>query len=124
MLIIWNNRPKLRVWLNTALIVICLVALHAAAPTAAQNLPSLGDGSSRIVSPQMERRIGEAFLRQLHADLPISEDVIIQYYVENHMQNLAQHSQMREALQSVIVVDNPEINAFAAPGGILSLIHI
>ena len=118
---IWNSRPKLRVWLNTALIPICLIALHATAPTAAQNLPSLGDGSSRIVSPQMERRIGEAFLRQLHANLPISEDVIVQYYVENHMQNLAQHSQMREALQSIIVVDNPEINAFAAPGGIIGI---
>ena len=69
----------------------------------------------------MERRIGEAFLRQLHANLPISEDVITQYYIEQHMQNLAQYAQLREPLQSIIVVDNPEINAFAAPGGIIGI---
>ena len=69
----------------------------------------------------MERRIGEAFLRQLHANLPISEDVITQYYIEQHMQNLAQYAQLQEPLQSIIVVDNPEINAFAAPGGIIGI---
>lgn len=102
-------------------ILACLSYLNAAAPTAAQELPSLGDGASRIVSPQMERRIGEAFLRQLHANLPISEDVLVQYFIEQHMHNLAQHAQMRGALQSIIVVDNPEINAFAAPGGIIGI---
>ncbi|GIR63385.1 MAG: hypothetical protein CM15mP68_0510 [Pseudomonadota bacterium] len=37
------------------------------------------------------------------------------------MHNLAQHAQMRGSLQSIIVVDNPEINAFAAPGGIIGI---
>lgn len=100
-----------------ASLLLCLIGSTAAA----QDLPSLGDGASRIVSPQMERRIGEAFLRQLHANLPIAEDVLVQYYVEQHMQSLAQHAQMHEALQSIIVVDNPEINAFAAPGGIVGI---
>ena len=116
-----TRHPKLRALSNAALVFVCLIATQATAPITAQNLPSLGDGSSRIVSPQMERRIGEAFLRQLHANLPISEDAITQYYVEQHMQNLAQYAQMREPLQSIIVVDNPEINAFAAPGGIIGI---
>ena len=47
-------------------------------------------------------------LRQLHANLPISEDVLVQYFIEQHMHNLAQHAQMRGALQSIIVVDNPD----------------
>ena len=55
------------------------------------------------------------------ANLPISEDVLVQYFVEQHMHNLAQHAQMRGSLQSIIVVDNPEINAFAAPGGIIGI---
>ena len=116
-----TRHPGLRVLSNAALLLLCLVMTQATAPATAQNLPSLGDGSSRIVSPQMERRIGEAFLRQLHANLPISEDVITQYYIEQHMQNLAQYAQLREPLQSIIVVDNPEINAFAAPGGIIGI---
>lgn len=116
-----RRHPRLRVLSNAALLVLCLAVTQATAPATAQSLPSLGDGSSRIVSPQMERRIGEAFLRQLHANLPISEDVITQYYIEQHMQNLAQYAQLQEPLQSIIVVDNPEINAFAAPGGIIGI---
>ena len=116
-----KRHPGLRVVSKAALLLLCLALTQATAPVTAQDLPSLGDGSSRIVSPQMERRIGEAFLRQLHANLPISEDVITQYYIEQHMQNLAQYAQLQEPLQSIIVVDNPEINAFAAPGGIIGI---
>lgn len=113
-------RPKLS--LNTLVLILgSLVCTDITNPTWAQELPSLGDGASRMVSPQLERRIGEAFLRQLHANLPISEDVLVQYFVEQHMHNLAQHAQMRGSLQSIIVVDNPEINAFAAPGGIIGI---
>ncbi|MEC8754969.1 MAG: M48 family metalloprotease [Pseudomonadota bacterium] len=113
-------RPKLS--LNTLVLILgSLVCTDIANTTWAQELPSLGDGASRMVSPQLERRIGEAFLRQLHANLPISEDVLVQYFVEQHMHNLAQHAQMRGSLQSIIVVDNPEINAFAAPGGIIGI---
>ena len=113
-------RPKLS--LNTWVLILgSLVCTDITNPTWAQELPSLGDGASRMVSPQLERRIGEAFLRQLHANLPISEDVLVQYFVEQHMHNLAQHAQMRGSLQSIIVVDNPEINAFAAPGGVIGI---
>jgi predicted Zn-dependent protease len=113
-----KQKPSL---LKLALMLCCCTWINTSSQVMAQNLPSLGDGSSRIVSPQMERRIGEAFLRQLHANLPISEDVLVQYFIEQHMQNLAQHAQMREPLQSIIVVDSPEINAFAAPGGIIGI---
>jgi predicted Zn-dependent protease len=85
------------------------------------NLPSLGDGSSSIVSPQMEAQIGSVFLKQINAALPMADDVLIQYYVEQHIRNLAQYSDMRQPLQAVVVVDNPNINAFAAPGGIIGI---
>jgi predicted Zn-dependent protease len=86
-----------------------------------RDLPSLGDGASSIVSPQMEAQIGSIFLKQLNASLPLSDDVLIQYYVEQHISYLAQFSEMRQPMQAVAVVDNPEINAFAAPGGIIGI---
>ena len=72
------------------------------------NLPSLGDGSSSIVSPQMEAQIGSVFLKQINAALPMADDVLIQYYVEQHIRNLAQYSDMRQPLQAVVVVDECE----------------
>ena len=92
-----------------------------ASAQASSDLPSLGDSSSRLVSPQMEQQIGQMFLKQLHATLPISKDVLIQYYVEQHMWALAQYSDLQSALNTVIVVDNQSINAFAAPGGIIGI---
>ena len=65
---------------RVALTALFLIpTLRASSPN---DLPSLGDSSSRIVSPQMEQQIGEIFLKQLHAALPLSKDVLIQYYVE------------------------------------------
>ena len=86
-----------------------------------RELPSLGDASSSLISPQLEREIGEQFLKQIHAALKTSSDPLMKYYVEGHLRSLAQHSDLREAIQSVVVIDNPEINAFAAPGGIVGV---
>ena len=69
----------------------------------------------------MEARIGSVFLKQLNAALPMADDVVIQYYVEQQIAFLAQYSEMQQPLQAVAVVDNPQINAFAAPGGIIGI---
>ena len=113
------RRPLVSILERAALTAFLLIpTLGASSPN---DLPSLGDSASRIVSPQMEQQIGEIFLKQLHATLPLSRDVLIQYYVEQHMSTLAQYSSLQSALNTVVVVDNPNINAFAAPGGIIGI---
>ena len=86
-----------------------------------QALPSLGDASSRIISPQLEKRIGEAFLKQLRSQMTTSKDPLIKYYVERQLIDLAQYSNLREAILSVVVIDDENINAFAAPGGVVGI---
>ena len=85
------------------------------------DLPSLGDASSRTISPELERKIGESFLKQLHAQVKTSDDPILKYFIERQLVDLAQYSDLREGIMSVIVVDNPNINAFAAPGGVVGI---
>jgi predicted Zn-dependent protease len=112
-----------RRWARFVAAASCLM-MSLAVPATASNpheLPSLGDGSSSIVSPQMEAQIGSVFLKQINAALPMADDVLIQYYVEQHIQNLAQYSDMQQPLQAIVVVDNPSINAFAAPGGVIGI---
>lgn len=105
----------------TAVVLVMFGLSGSAKASNPRELPSLGDGASSIVSPQMEAQIGSIFLKQLNASLPLSDDVLIQYYVEQHISYLAQFSEMRQPMQAVAVVDNPEINAFAAPGGIIGI---
>ena len=85
------------------------------------DLPNLGDGASRLISPQLEQEIGSAFLKQLHASLPLVGDPILQYYVETQLADLVQYSNLRSPLQAVVIVDDEELNAFAAPGGIIGI---
>ena len=84
-------------------------------------LPELGDASSAIVSPQMEKRLGEMFLKQLRSQVPIVADEVLKYYVATQLFELAQHSELKEAVVSPLLIDSEEINAFAAPGGVVGI---
>ena len=91
---------------------------HAAAPDA---LPELGDASSAIVSPAEERRLGQMFLKQVRSEVPAVGDEILKYYVATHLRQLAQHSDLKDATLYPVLIDNPGINAFAVPGGVVGV---
>lgn len=91
------------------------------ADVTARDLPVLGDASSSLISPEMERQIGSQFLKQLHAALPTVDDPILKYWVSWQISELAQHSQLRDNLMQVVLIDNEQINAFAAPGGVVGI---
>ena len=64
-----------RPWVRAALAALALLG-PGSLTTAAndpRDLPSLGDGASSIVSPQVEAQIGTVFLKQLNAALPMAE---------------------------------------------------
>ena len=87
----------------------------------ADDLPSVGDASSRLISPQMERQLGESFLKQVHAALPTVDDPILKYYVQRQLAGIVQYSELREPILATVLIDSDDINAFAAPGGIVGI---
>jgi beta-barrel assembly-enhancing protease len=107
-------------WLAAALVAGFLLT-SGQARGAAEDLPLLGDASSSRISPELERQIGTQFLQRLHSALPTVNDPILKYWVNWHITDLAQHSQMRDTLMQVVLIDNREINAFAAPGGVVGI---
>ena len=78
----------------------------------------MGDGSSRLISPELEKQIGQMFLRSLNANLPMNKDPLVQNFVEEHARYLAQYSDLERMLNTILVVDEKSLNAFAAPGGV------
>lgn len=84
-------------------------------------LPELGDTSSANVSPAIERIIGEDLLRQIRAQLPTVDDPILKYYTELHLYNLAVHSELKDKSLHPVLIDSSDINAFAAPGGVVGI---
>ena len=87
------------------------------------DLPTFGDRLSGTISLEQERKLGQKFLRSLRAQAPILDDPILQDYLEHLIYHLAVHSELEDKRLDLVLIENPNINAFAAPGGIIGLHH-
>ena len=68
--------------LAAGLCLILSISPAGLTPGLAQNLPNLGDESETVLSPQMERRIGESYFRELRRDFTYLDDPELKAYVE------------------------------------------
>ncbi len=96
-----------------------LVAL--AANASEQNLPELGDRTSGIVSLEQERKLGQQFLRSVLAQVPTVDDALLKDYLEHLIYDLAEHSELKDRRIETVLIDSAQLNAFAAPGGIVGV---
>lgn len=87
----------------------------------AQDLPDIGDPSGAIISPEQERRLGEAFMRSARSQLVFIEDPEINQYIQNLGYHLASNSDNPHLNFTFFIIDAPSINAFAAPGGFIGI---
>ena len=86
-----------------------------------QNLPSLGDPMSAVVSSSQERKLGQGFLRTLRNQAPVLDDPIMQDYLEHLTYKLVSNSKLDDRRLDLIIIDSPTLNAFAVPGGIIGV---
>lgn len=101
-------------------LVIALACLLAV-PAHADDLPSLGDASSAIVSPQQEHDLGRAWLSLLRSEVGQLSDPQLKDFVETTVYRLAETSQLQDRRLEFILINSKELNAFAAPGGIVGV---
>lgn len=100
------------------LYLILLLAL--AAPGQARNdLPLLGDASSSTVSLQQEKLLGSLWLKMFRSRVESYDDPLLQDYLERLLYNLATHSELSSAELTLVLINNPTMNAFAVPGGVV-----
>lgn len=103
--------------------LICLVTRTPVLANSSQNLPSLGDSASGIVSLGQEREIGQNFLRSLRAQAPTVSDPVVQEYVEHLTYRLVAKSELKDRRIDIVIVRSPVLNAFAVPGGVIGINH-
>ena len=84
-------------------------------------LPELGDRVSGAVSSSQEKAIGEAFLKQAYAQAPLINDSLIQEYTELLVFRLSEKSYVQDRYFNVLLIDDPSLNAFAAPGSVIGV---
>ena len=100
---------------------LLLLACLLSPPVLASDLPSLGDSSSAIVSPEKEHQLGRAWLSILRGQVRQLEDPLLKDYVERSVYRLAESSQLNDRRLEFIILASPQLNAFAAPGGIIGV---
>lgn len=107
----------LRAALLGSAIFLAAVPLHAQQ----NNLPELGDPTVAVMSADQEHRLGRSWLRSLRGQAPILDDPLIQEYTESLVYRLASFSELNQPDLAIVVINTPDINAFAVPGGVIGL---
>ena len=85
------------------------------------NLPEIGDSTGTFMSPELEKRLGQAFLSQVRKQARIVSDPEVETYIQSIGYRLVSQSDNNTQAFTFFVVDDPQINAFAAPGGIVGI---
>ena len=87
----------------------------------AQNLPNLGDESANALSPQMERKIGEGYYRELRRDASYLDDPEAIAYVQELGYRLIAAGPEPSMSVEFFVIKDQQINAFAMLGGYIGV---
>jgi beta-barrel assembly-enhancing protease len=87
----------------------------------AQNLPNLGDESGSILSPALERRIGEGYYREIRADSSYVEDGELKTYIEDLGRQLVAAGPEPGMDVEFFMIRDDAINAFAMIGGYIGV---
>lgn len=103
--------------------LIALVLLIALQPASANDikLPLLGDSTSGIVSHQQEYALGRAWLQMFRSRVPTLDDPLLKTYLEQLTLRLATYSELVDRRLELVTINNPTMNAFAVPGGVVGV---
>ncbi len=98
-----------------------LLSPAASAVTEDLKLPDLGESSSSLFSTEYEHELGRAWLKVFRSRAPTIDDPLMQDYLEDLTYLLVTHSELKDRRVELVIVDNPTINAFAVPGGVIGV---
>ena len=112
--------PKLLITLISGCISLFIAIASSSLPAVADDLllPELGSASGGIMTPAQEKRLGQAFMRSVKASQKIIDEAFARTYIEQLGHKLSRATD-QDTLSDFdfFIIDNPQINAFAGPGG-------
>ncbi|HEY0178772.1 MAG TPA: M48 family metalloprotease [Dokdonella sp.] len=104
----------------TVLTVACATAL-AGAREPDVKLPDIGSSAGSVASPQELHDYGAAMLQEMRAYGLVLDDPLLNDYINSIGYRLVASSDRPDLSFTFFVVRDPEINAFAAPGGYVAV---
>jgi tetratricopeptide (TPR) repeat protein len=107
--------------LRTSIIMLLMLLSHIAHASNNDELPSMGDSLSGIISPEQEYILGRALLKTLRGQAPVITDPLLNDYIETLIYRVAAASELTQLDLQWVIINNDQINAFAAPGGVIGV---
>jgi predicted Zn-dependent protease len=101
--------------------LLIIFSILATYHTNAQQLPDLGNYSSIVLPEAQEQQLGKAFMQQLNKQILINHDPLINDYINSIGNRIAEHANNHWTNFHFFIVNDPEINAFAGPGGYIGI---
>jgi beta-barrel assembly-enhancing protease len=120
------RRPSFKLLKNWSAVLTSLSAvlicgwMTTAAGNEALRLPEMGDPASAVLSPTQEALLGETLLTQIRGALPVAADPELNDYLQTLGARLLAAGSESQLDFSFLLIQDPAINAFAAPGGIVA----
>jgi len=111
-------RPRATLRLGALLAAAAIGAAVQAQPT---GLPSMGSASSAELSPMLEQTLGDAIMEQGRRDPTYIDDPDVSQYLSGLGRQLVAGSSNPSQSIHVFAIRDPQINAFALPGGYVGI---
>jgi len=106
----------------TFIISFCLILTPLQAwSISGDDLPDIGAASGNLFTPAEEKQLGKNFMRYIRATQPVITDPLLDEYINKLGSNLVEHSQGLGSDFSFFLVDSPDVNAYAGPGGYIGV---
>lgn len=110
---------KLRIQQIFLVLTVAVSVAVAAGP--GHDLPAIGDPSGNVISPEYERRLGQAILRNVRNHADVIRDPEVDAYIQSIGYKLVANSDDNQLPFTFFMIRNNAINAFAAPGGVVGI---
>lgn len=88
---------------------------------AESNLPDIGGPASADLSPAKEIELGRILIAEVRGHLPVSNDPELSQYIHSLGTRITSGGLNSSFPFTFLLVSNPDVNAFALPGGIVAI---
>jgi predicted Zn-dependent protease len=107
--------------IGRALLFVSVALLTFYAGAAEVDLPDIGSPADATLSKNAEAQIGRSIMRQIRASGQVVDDPQITEYINDIGHRISAHANDGDHKFTFFVIDDPNINAFALPGGYIGI---
>ena len=115
----WLFSAKLKLIANS--IISCLLVLSSSISMAENNLPDIGGAANAELSVSKEIELGRILIAEVRGHLPVSNDPELSQYIHSLGTRITSAGVNSNFPFTFLLVQNPDVNAFALPGGIVAI---